>query len=81
MTPRDPFESWKAERRNAPATDGFSDRVMAAVVAQNLRKRPERRPGSRALSAFSLAACVSLVAAGHALLVGTLLFALAGVAN
>jgi hypothetical protein len=85
MTARDPFEIWRAERRSGVVPEGFSDRVMSAVRATQLR--PGRRPAAsdgRPAAAFSiltLAAGVLVVVACHAALVGGILLALTGTAR
>jgi hypothetical protein len=86
MTPRDPFEIWKTERRNGPVPEGFADRVMNAVHATQRRSHLRRaasdhRSAPGALSILTLAAGVLVVAAGHAALVGGILLALPGTAN
>jgi hypothetical protein len=85
MTPRDPLEIWKAERKGGEVPDGFSERVMSAVraaqpaVARPTTSDPDR--GSDALSWLALAAGAFVVLACHAALVGGLLLALSGTAR
>jgi len=86
MTPRDPLEIWKAERRGGGVPEGFSDRVMSAVRAARPGIRPGhaisgRGPGADALSLLALAAGVLVVVACHAALVGGILLALSGTAR
>jgi Flp pilus assembly protein TadB len=84
MTPRDPLEIWKAERRGGEVPEGFSDRVMSAVRAAAPEVRPGRTisgRGSSALSWLALAAGALVVVACHAALVGAVLLALSGTAR
>jgi hypothetical protein len=74
MTTPDPFELWKAERRQVPRSAALTDRVMRAV-------RRESTPRRTAVSFAGLAASVLLGVTVQAALVGVVLLALSGLAN
>jgi hypothetical protein len=86
MNPRDPWDLWKAERRDAQVPDGFADRVMEAIGPRRPALRaddtaPARRSISRVSAVLALAAGVCVVVAWHAALLGAVLWALPGTAR
>jgi hypothetical protein len=82
MTPQDPFEVWKTERRSLRMAPEFVDDVMKKVRAlQPEEVLPRRLAARRAFAVLAFAAAASLVLVWQTTLVGTIVLAMPGVAH